>query len=83
MLHYGLCTWKANCYCSFTDVFIVVATNIHNKVSFNIKCFKNFLPFSSILFTVISGAPLTPLHLNISMHILHTVLCTFPNVLEH
>ena len=46
MLHYGLFTWKGNCYCSFTDVFIAVATNIHNKVSFKIECFKNFLSFS-------------------------------------
>ena len=26
--------------------------NTHNKVSFNIKCFKNFFPFSSIPFTI-------------------------------
>ena len=52
MLHYGLFTWKGNCYCSFTDVFIAVATNIHKKVSFNIECFKNFLSFSPILFTI-------------------------------
>ena len=26
--------------------------NIHNKVSFNIECFKNFLPLSSISLTV-------------------------------
>ena len=52
MLHYGLFTWKGNCYCSFTDVFIAVASNIHNKVSFNIECFKNFLSFSPILFTI-------------------------------
>ena len=30
-------------------------TFIHNKVSFNIECFKNFLSFSPILFTI-SGA---------------------------
>ena len=58
MLHYGLFTWKGNCYCSFIDVFIAVATNIHNKVSLNIECFKNFLCFSSILF-IIFGALLT------------------------
>ena len=52
MLHYGLFSWKGNCYCSFTDVFIAVATNIHNKVSFNIECFKNFLSFSPILLTI-------------------------------
>ena len=52
MLYYGLFTWKGNCYCSFTDVFIAVATNIHNKVSFNIECFKNFLSFSPTLFTI-------------------------------
>ena len=52
MLHHGLFTWKGNCYCSFTDVFIAVATNIHNKVSFNIECFKNFLSFSPTLFTI-------------------------------
>ena len=34
---------------------IVVAINIRNKVLFNIECFKNFLPFSSIPFTI-SGA---------------------------
>ena len=27
-------------------------TFMHNKVSFNIECFKNFLPFSSISLTV-------------------------------
>ena len=58
MLHYGLFTWKGNCYCSFTDVFIAVATNIHNKVSFNIECFKNFLSFSPTLLTLL-GALLT------------------------
>ena len=47
--------WKGNCYCSFTDVFIAIANNIHNKVSFNLEYFKNFLSFSSILFTI-SGA---------------------------
>ena len=51
MFHYGLFTWKGNCYCSFSAVFISVTTNIHNKVSFNIECFKNFLLFSPILFT--------------------------------
>ena len=34
---------------------IVVAINIRNKVLFNIECFKNFLPISSIPFTI-SGA---------------------------
>ena len=57
MLHYGLFTWKGNCYYSFTDVLGVVAMNIHKKVPFNIECFKNFLLFSSILFTI-SGAQL-------------------------
>ena len=50
MLRYGLFTWKVNCYYSFRNVFIAVAINIHNKVSFNIECFKNFLPLSSIFF---------------------------------
>ena len=49
--------WKGNCYYSFTDVFMAVAINIHNKVSFDTGCFKNFLPFSSIPFTL-SGAQL-------------------------
>ena len=48
-------TWKGNCYYSLTNVLIVVAINIRNKVLFNIECFKNFLPFSSIPFTI-SGA---------------------------
>ena len=55
LLHYGLFTWKGNCYNSFTDVFIAVAIKI--EVSFNIECSKNFLPFSSIPFTT-SGAQL-------------------------
>ena len=55
MLHYGLFTWKGNCYYGFTDVLIAVAINIRNKVLFNIECFKNFLPISSISFTI-SGA---------------------------
>ena len=37
---------------SFTDVFVAITINIHNKVSFNIECFKNFLLFSSIPFTI-------------------------------
>ena len=57
MFHYGLLTWKGNCYDSFTDVLVAVAINIHYKVSFNIECFKNFLLFSSIPFTN-SGAQL-------------------------
>ena len=52
MLLYGLFTWKGNYYYSLTDVFVAVAINIHNKVSFNIECFKNFLPFSSTSFTI-------------------------------
>ena len=48
-------TWKGNCYYSITNVLIVVAINIRNKVLFNIECFKNFLPFFSIPFTI-SGA---------------------------
>ena len=55
MLHYGLFTWKGNCYYGFTDVLIAVAINIRNKVLFNIECCKNFLPISSIPFTI-SGA---------------------------
>ena len=51
-LHYGLFTWKGNCYLSFTDFFVVITINIHNKVSFHIECFKNSLPFSSIPFTI-------------------------------
>ena len=35
-----------------SDVFVAITINIHNKVSFNIECFKNFLPFSSISLTV-------------------------------
>ena len=58
MLYYGLYTWEGNCYCSFTDVFIAVAINIYNRVSFNIEWFKNFLSFSQILFTIF-GALLT------------------------
>ena len=27
---------------SFTDVFIAVTTNIHNKVLFNIECLRTF-----------------------------------------
>ena len=57
MLHYGLFTWKGNCYYGFTDILIAVAINIPNKVLFNIEYFKNFLPFSSIPFTT-SGAQL-------------------------
>ena len=37
MLHYGLFTWKGNCYYGFTDVLIAVAINIRNKVLFNIE----------------------------------------------
>ena len=55
MLHFGLFTWKDNCYYSFTDVFIAITIDIHNKVSFNIECFKNFLSFSLI---IIHGAQL-------------------------
>ena len=35
-----------------SDVFVAITINIHNKVSFNIECFKNFVPFSSIPFTI-------------------------------
>ena len=63
-----------------TDIFIATATNIHDKVSLNIECFKNFISFSPTLFTI-SGALLTFLHPNISMHFLHAVLYIFPNVL--
>ena len=35
-----------------SDVFVAITINIHNKVSFNIECFKNSLPFSSIPFTI-------------------------------
>ena len=37
---------------SFTDVFVAITINIHNKFSFNIECFKNSVPFSSIPFTI-------------------------------
>ena len=57
MLHYDLFTWKGNCCYSFTDVCVAITMNIHNVVSFNKECFKNFLPFSSIPFTI-SGAQL-------------------------
>ena len=57
MLHYGLFTWKGNCYYSFTDVFVAITIKIHNKVSFNIERSKNSLPFSSIPF-IIPGAQL-------------------------
>ena len=57
MLHYGLFTWKGNCYDSFTDALVAIAMNIHNKVSCNIECFKNFLLLSSIPFTI-SGTQL-------------------------
>ena len=52
MLHCGLLTWKGNFYNSFTDFFVAITINIHNKVSFNIECIKNSLPFSSIPFTI-------------------------------
>ena len=52
MLHSGLFTWKGYYYYSFTDVFGAVAINIRNKVSFNAECLKNFLPFSSVPFTI-------------------------------
>ena len=52
MLRYGLFTWKGNCYYSFKDVLVAITINVHNKVSFNIGYFKNFLPFSSIPFTI-------------------------------
>ena len=35
-----------------SDVFVAITINIHNKVSFNIECFKNFLPFSSKSLTI-------------------------------
>ena len=35
-----------------SDVFVAITINIHNKVSFNIECFKNYLPFSSIPVTI-------------------------------
>ena len=52
MPHYGWFTWKGNCYYNFTNVFVAITINIHNKVSFNIECFKNYLPFSSIPVTI-------------------------------
>ena len=58
MLHYCLFAWKGNCYYSFTDDFVAVAINIHDEVSFNMECFQNFFPFSSIPFSI-SGAELT------------------------
>ena len=51
MLHYGLFTWKGNCY-SFTDVFVAITININDKVSFNMECFKNSFPFPSIPSTI-------------------------------
>ena len=42
---------KVTHYC-FTDVLVAVTMNIHDKVSFNKECFKNFLPSSSIQFTI-------------------------------
>ena len=57
MLHYSLFKWKGNCCYSFTDVLVAVTMKIHEKVSFNTECFKNFLPFSSIPFAI-SGAQL-------------------------
>ena len=42
MFHYGLFTWKVNGYFSITDVLVAIPINIHNKVSLNIECFKNF-----------------------------------------
>ena len=57
MPHYGLFTWKGKCLKSFTDVFVAIAINIHNKILFNIECFKKFLRFSSIPF-IISKAQL-------------------------
>ena len=78
MLHHGLFTWKRNCYCSFTDVLIAVATNIHDKVSFNRECLRTFFFFNNIYNF---WSTINPLHPNISMHILHTVLNTFCYVL--
>ena len=51
MLHYGLFTWKGNFY-SFTDVFVAMTINIHNKISFNMECYKNTFPFSLMPFTI-------------------------------
>ena len=63
MLHYSLFTWKSNCYCSFTDVFIAVATNIRYKVSFNIKYYKNFLvSLQYYLLFLEHYKPFTPWH---------------------
>ena len=84
-LYYGLFTWKGNCYCSLRDVFIAVAINIHNKVLFNIECFKNSLSLSLSLSLTNTRyyfwSTINHLHPNISMHILRTVLNTFPYVL--
>ena len=33
-------------------VFVAITIIIHNKLSFNMECFKNSLPFSSIPFTI-------------------------------
>ena len=65
-------TWKVNS-CSFTDVFIAVASNIHNKVSLNVEYFKNSPSLHNIYYF---WTTINPLHPNISMHILHTVLYT-------
>ena len=32
--------------------FVAITINIHNKVSFNVECFKNSFPFPSIPFTI-------------------------------
>ena len=79
MLDYGLFTWKGNCYCSFTDVFIAVATNIH-KVSFNIKMFQELSLFLSNTIYYF-WSTINPSHPDINMNILHTVLNKFPHVL--
>ena len=65
--------------CSWIDVFIAVATSVHNKVSFNIERFKNFLSFSPILF-IIFGALLT-LYILTSVCIFSLLFLTFLNVL--
>ena len=46
MLHYGKVIVIAS------DVFVAITINIHNKISFNLECFKNTFPFFSIPFTI-------------------------------
>ena len=71
MLHYGLFTAKGNCY-SFTDVFVAITINIHNKILFNME-FKNTFPFSSIPITI-PGAQLKVAGRNLPLNLYSHVL---------